>query len=87
MPGDQPVIKEITVHYGGGGKVQLEQYVQGSEYGCNISRTYVAPSSWDDNQVAVFELETVEALKEQLEPILQGEHDSRMAAREAISSS
>lgn len=83
---DTPKIKEIRVHWGGEGKVQLEEYgKQSSGYGCNISRTYEVPEDWDENQIAVFELETMTAIKEQLEPILQGEHDDRMRAREAMS--
>ena len=83
---DMPKIKEIRVHWGGEGKVQLEEYgKQASGYGCNISRTYEIPSDWTDDQVATFELETIQFIKEQLEPVLQAEHDNRMAAREAIS--
>lgn len=80
----QPKIKEVTVHFGGGGKVQIQQYVQGSEYGVNISRTYEVPADWTDEQVAVFELETFQSLKDQIEPILQEEHSDRMRAREEI---
>lgn len=83
---NEPTIRTVTVHWGGGGKVQLEEYgKQSSEYGCNVSRTYELPEDYTAEQLALFELETIQDIKDQLEPILQEEHDNRMAAREALS--
>lgn len=78
-----PKIKQITVHFGGGGKVALQGYgKESTEYGANVSRTYDIPATWTDNQVAIFELEVYSKLQEQVEPLLQMEHDGRMRIQE-----
>lgn len=81
----EPKVKEVSIHWGGGGAVQLEEYgKQKSEYGCNITRKYEIPADWDDLDVEQFERETIESIRMQVEPLLQIEHDTRMAAREKI---
>jgi hypothetical protein len=83
----EPKIKEVSVHWGGGGKVQLEEFgKQTSEYSINISRKYEVPGEWTDSQIAIFELETISAIKEQVEPIIAEEHELRMQERDRISS-
>lgn len=82
---ETPQAKEISVHWGGGGAVQLEEYgKQKSDYGCNVTRKYDIPADWDDEMIEQFEREIIESIRMQVEPILQIEHDTRMAARAKI---
>lgn len=79
----EPKIKEVRVHWGGEGKVALRPFgKESSGYGANISRTYEIPSNWTDDQVAVFEREIIESIKENLEPVLQAEHNWRIDAQQ-----
>jgi hypothetical protein len=82
MPAE-PQIKEITVNFHGGGKVAIVDYGKlSSEYGGSITRTYSIPEGMTEEDVAIFEVEKVLELKEQLEPVLQAEFDERYERRE-----
>lgn len=83
MADSQPQVVEITVNFHGGGKVAIKEYGKiSSEYGASISRRYTIPEGWSDDEVAAFELEKVLELREQLEPVLQGECDERYEQRD-----
>jgi hypothetical protein len=79
----EPRIKEIRVHYGGGGKVALKDFGKlSSEYSANITRAYEVPGDWTEEQIKIFELETLANIEENLSPILQDEYDARYEIRD-----
>jgi hypothetical protein len=72
----EPKVTEIRVQYNGGGKVAIEDYGGESySYGASVSRNYQIPVDWDEQQVKDFELLKVLEIRENLEPLLQEEHD------------
>jgi hypothetical protein len=80
----EPKIKEVRVHWGGQGNVAIQSYgKESSGYSGNITRAYEVPSDWTADQIAIFELEIIAAIQEQLEPFLQAEHDHRMDAQDS----
>jgi hypothetical protein len=80
---EQPRIVEVSVNFNGGGKVAIVDFGKlSSDYGASISRRYAIPESMSEEDIAIFEVEKVLELKEQLEPILQAEFDERYERRE-----
>jgi hypothetical protein len=78
----QPQIIEVNVHYGGDGKVAIEDYgKESSGYSMSLSQRYAIPASWSEEEALAFQMAKVLELKETVEPILQEERDLRMAAR------
>lgn len=79
----EPKPRQVTVHFGGSGKVALQGFgKESSEYGINISRTYDVPSTWSDDEVKAFELETFLKIQEVVEPLIENEHTARMNEQE-----
>ena len=79
---DIPVVTEITVSYSGGVKVAIEDYGKKSgDATVFLSRKYAIPRTWDEDQVKIFELEKIIEIREELDPILQEEHDNFMSQR------
>lgn len=73
-----PQIIESRIHFGGGGKVAIIDFGRvGSDYSCNITRTYAIPADWTDEQVTAFEDAEVAKLKERIDPILDAEFAER----------
>jgi hypothetical protein len=80
---DTPRILKTSVNYSGGGKVAIKDFGKiSSDYYAAITRQWQVPADWTEDQVAVFELEQIEALREQLDPVLQSEFDMRYDRRE-----
>lgn len=78
----EPVVTEITVSYSGGVKVAIEDY--GKKSGDStvfLARKYAIPPTWEEDQVKIFEMEKILEIREELDPILQEEHDNFMAQR------
>lgn len=76
-------VTEIKISFGGDGKVAIVEYGKvSSGWHASLSRTYEIPEDWDEHAVEVFELDRIEALKAQIEPVLQHEHDWRYAEKE-----
>lgn len=77
-----PVATDIRVHYHAGGKVAIEEYGKESyEYGASVSRSFTIPDGWTTDQVELFTLEQTLKIRDELDPLLQEERDSLMAAR------
>lgn len=79
---EEPVPLEVTVSYSGSVKVAIEEYgKKTADAGVFVSRKYAVPSHWNEQQVKTFEIGKILDLKDELEPILQEEHDGFMAQR------
>ncbi len=82
IDGDEPVPLEVTVSYSGSVKVAIEEYgKKTADAGVFVSRKYAVPPHWNEQQIKTFEIGKILDLKDELEPILQEDHDSFMAQR------
>ena len=80
--GAQPFPLEVTVSYSGSVKVAIEEYGKKSaDASVFVSRKYAVPSDWNEEQLRTFEMSKALDLKDEIDPILQQEHDNFMAQR------
>jgi hypothetical protein len=78
----EPKVTAVRVNFGGGGKVALAPYSAiTSDYHVSISRDYVIPEVWTDEEVAAFELEKIAEIRAQVDPILDREFEERWNQR------
>ena len=79
----KPQIVEVSVHFGGEGKIALKDYGKASSgYSANLSQRYSIPEDWTEAQALEFQLSKVAELKAAVEPILQDEWDARWAEKD-----
>lgn len=66
----EPVCIEASTHFGFEGKVQLREYGKlSSGYSGSMSRRFIIPPDWTQEQIDNFQLEQQEHLHKLLDPI------------------
>lgn len=75
----EPKCVEMTVSRGGGGKIAIVDYGRHtSDYSIFLSRKYVVPDDWTDEQVDEFQVAAQQHLFELIDPIDSAEMDGRL---------
>lgn len=76
---NEPVCVEASTHWGISGKVAIVDYGKhSSEYSGSMSRRYVIPPDWTEEQIDEFQLAKRQHLEDLLEPIDQHHYDERI---------
>lgn len=73
---EQPICTEVTCHASTGGKIQLVKFELSADYGFSFSRKYQVPDGWDESQIAEFQRNKTQALRNEIERLAQSEYDS-----------
>lgn len=73
---------ETRIHRGGDGKVAIMDYGKvSSGYSVNVTRTYVVPEDWTEDQIEEFELDKLNEFKGRIDPVLDAEFEERWNQR------
>lgn len=75
----EPQCIEVGTHWSIEGKVAIIDYGKHSSgYSGSLSRRYLIPADWTEEQIDAFQLEKRQHLEDLLEPVDQHHYDERM---------